>query len=303
MTDININPLSRVTAVMITFNSARVIKEALDSLPSLASLVIVDNASKDQTVQIAQRHLSKPTIIEMPENRGYGTAANTGLEAVETEFGVLLNVDLALRAGCIEELVAAADRYPDGGMFGACCWEPDGTLQFGRQPHLSKLFPGRGWSPHIPEGDCCAAYAGGAAMFFRMKAFREIGGFDEELFLFGDDDDICNRLTEKEWSLVHVASAHADHKAGKSTTGVSKLDWWKQWHMAWSRLHLERKANGEEAARRFAEDSLATLRWKALLYKVLCNRKKADRFGGRLAGTKAFLDGKRAQDVRLGHQI
>ena len=290
----------RVTIVAVTYNSTSVIDGCLSSLPHCVRIIIVDNASPDGTAERAAAHVRKPEVIRMPENAGFGSAANVGLNQVETEFGFLLNVDLTLSNGCIEGLVAATDRYPDAGLLSPEIREPDGMLQFGRHPHLSPLFPARGWSAIEPEGDCCAAYAGGAAMFMRMAAFRTLGGFDEKLFLFGDDDDLCLRLTKAGWSLVHVTGIHARHESGGSSSGVDRLHYWKQWHMAWSRLYLEAKHNSPQAAEALAKENLKSHRRKAFWYRLGGRKQKVERNMARADAAKAFLEGVQAQDVRLG---
>ena len=290
----------RVTIVAVTYNSAGVVDRCLTSIPDGPRVIVVDNASADGTADRLEAHDRKPEVIRMTDNAGFGAAANTGLKRVATDFGLLLNVDLTLGAGVIDGLIAAADRYPDAGLLSPEIREPNGRLQFGRHPHLGRLFPARGWSEIEPEGDCCAAYAGGAAMFIRMVAMRDVGGFDENLFLFGDDDDLCLRLTEAGWSLIHVAGIHARHESGGSTTGVDRLLYWKQWHMAWSRLYLEAKHNGLEAAKVMAGEQTRRYRRKAFRYRLFGRRDKVERNLGRADGAGAFLEGVEARDARLG---
>jgi hypothetical protein len=97
--------------------------------------------------------------------------------------------------------------------------------------------------------------------------------------------------------LVHVADALLHHQAGQSTTGVSGLYYWKQWHMAWSRAYMERKWGGRcRLAAYVAQEGLTNLvKWLARPRDP-----RRPRYAGRLAGLVAYLAGRKARDVRLG---
>lgn len=290
------SPFSPVTVVIVACNSARVLPGCLACLPEDLRLVVVDNASSDGSADLVRRLVPSAEIIVRPVNEGFGGGANIGLNRVKTEFGLLLNPDTTFDAQkMIGELIAAARRYPEAGLL-APMLKNNGELMWGRQ-----IF---GMPPAVkpqqefePEGDTCSAYAGGAAMFFRMEAFKKIGGFDENLFLFYEDDDICLRLRKAGYSLVHVAKSVIDHQGGASTSGVSDLFYWKQWHMAWSRAHMERKWHGPaRLAAYLAQEGTANL------FKLLTRPgdSKRPRYAGRLAALAAYAAGRRARDIRLG---
>lgn len=99
---------------------------------------------------------------------------------------------------------------------------------------------------------------------------------------------------------MHVADAHIDHLAGRSTEGVPRLAYWKQWHRGWSRLHLERKHRGTLSALARALMELPRLAFKCCAYRLIAGAAKAERYGGRLGGTWGFLVGREARRVGLG---
>lgn len=285
-----------VTVVIVTFNSAAVVRDCLASIPAGMPVVVVDNASGDETPAIVRAAAPGAHLIVNPHNRGFGRAAAIGL-AEAGAFGFLLNADTRLRPDTVERLSAAAARYPDAGMLAPSSWTPEGELQAGRRTIFSPAEQGAGpREPFVPEGDCCLDYVGGSSMFFRMDAYRAIGGFDDDVFLYYEDDDICHRMRLAGWSLVHVADAHLDHLAGRSTAGIPRLDWWKHWHMAWSRLHMLRKHGGRGAAMRDLAAALPGYALKSVFYRG----EKRERNVARLSGSLAWLAGRRAVDRGLG---
>jgi GT2 family glycosyltransferase len=286
-----------VTVAVVAYESAAVIERCLAAVdPRAAELVVVDNASRDDT---ARRVAAVPRarLVRLARNEGYGAAANRAFADAATRYGLLLNADVALAPDAIERLVAAAERYPDAALLAPAMRTPDGALQFGRAIFL-RPRPARGPAPPPPEGDCCAWYVGGAVMLLRLDAFRRVGGFDEALFLFYEDDDLCARLSAAGFSLVHVADAAAEHLAGRSSAGVADLDWWKQFHEAWSRCHVERKHRGAPGLARHLLRSLPGAAAKALLYRLGVRRHR--RHDARLAGALAFLAGRPARAIGLG---
>ncbi|MCW8084123.1 glycosyltransferase family 2 protein [Sabulicella glaciei] len=282
--------IGAVSAVVVSFNSAEVLPGCLASIPEAVPLVVVDNASGDGSADLAARLAPRAQVLRPARNLGFGRAANLGFAEVKTPFGILLNADVRCRPGMFEALLDAAQRYPGAGMLAPCCWAPDGALQFGRPG----LFEKRGGAvPAMPSGDCCAPYVGGSAMFFRMDAFRAVGGFDDALFLYFEDDDLCFRLRRAGHSLVHVQGAALDHAAGRSSAPSPRLEWWKHWHMAWSALHMERKHRGRVRAAAHGVGLAAELAARLAFRPFHPSRAK---WSARLAGTLAFLRGVRAVD-------
>ncbi len=294
------DPLKRVAAVVPTYNSAGVVGPCLESLRNINSIV-VDNASDDDTVNRVNPFAPRASLVQAPGNLGYGSAANLGLRQVETEFALLLNPDIRLRPGAVERLVEAADRYPNAALFSPRLWNPDGRIQFGHRqfgaPFLARVGKVGG---QPPAGDCCTIYLSGAALLFRMAAFESIGLFDEEIFLFYEDDDLCLRIRDAGWSLVHVHEAQADHGAGESSGSGNDLEWFRRWHTGWSRAYMEKKYRGATACRAWVLARTPKYAFKAAGYRLLGNKAKYDRYSGELNGMWAFLTGRRQADKKFG---
>ncbi len=111
----------RVTIVIITFNSEKVIGDCLKSLSDIPNIIVVDNGSSDNTKNIVAEFKSV-NLVNTSKNLGYGVGANLGFSKVKTEFGMLLNPDVRLRQDAIKNLVQAADRYVDSGILAPKTW-------------------------------------------------------------------------------------------------------------------------------------------------------------------------------------
>lgn len=286
------NLLAEVTLVIVSFNSGGVLGACLASLPAGVRVLVVDNASSDDSLAIAGRHGAE--VVEATRNLGFGRAANLGFALAGTRYGLLLNADTRCTPGTIEALATAAERYPEAGLLAPRIATEDGGLQFGHLPILERRR-GRGM-PVPPEGDCCAPYVGGAAMFFRLDAFRAVGGFDPEIFLYYEDDDICMRLRAAGWSLVHVDAARLAHGSGRSSAPSAAISHGKEWHMGWSRQHMLRKHRGGARAALAGGLLLAELAVKLAFRWGDARRAK---WVARLAGTLAAMAGRRAVETGI----
>ena len=109
---------TRLTVVTVTHNGGLVIGGLLDSLPAAVPLIVVDNASCDDTLDIVSAKRPDARILKNTVGQGYGRAASCGLSAVETEFALLANPDSVLSEHALQALIDGADRYPDAAMFG-----------------------------------------------------------------------------------------------------------------------------------------------------------------------------------------
>ena len=115
-----------VTLVIVTFESAHIIERALEALPDGLPVILVDNASQDDTVARARAICPDSTIISNGTNLGYGSAANQGLRATKTPFAFLINPDVLVSAEAIETLLSAARANPDAAILGPRALDVEG---------------------------------------------------------------------------------------------------------------------------------------------------------------------------------
>ncbi len=277
------------SAVIVVYNSGAVIEACLQSLAGIDDIVVVDNAADDRLQQ-------RPGIryIRNPDNLGFGRGCNTGIAAAKHDLVLLVNPDAVLELGALEKLLAASQAYPEAALLMPAILTPDGSVEPSHDAGLfeKRTMPKRRGEPD-PEGDLCANFLSGAVLLLRKPAFDAIGGFDPNIFMYFEDDDLSLRLRQAGHALVRVNAARARHIGGGSSGPSDAVQRFKNWHFAWSRLYLERKFNGAAAAWR---DGLALLfrrGGKALLYRLTSNRKKALRDGALAKGFLLFLCGQR----------
>ena len=287
-----------VTAILVAYNSEKVIASAIASLladAAVEKIIVVDNCSHDNTRDMIRRDFPQVTLIENPRNDGFGPANNIALARVSGDYALLVNPDAVMNAGAIEKLLLASERHPDAAIVAPALYDEQGKLHhsfkrnvFDRESSRDKLV--------VPEGEMCAEFLSGAVMLFNMELMRQVGFFDPNIFLYYEDDDICLRVRNAGFSLVYVPAAHAVHLMGASS-GASRpeAEHFKQKHMAYSRLYVEEKYHGREAAERLAARLHKKYSFKAGFYMLQWNWMKVSRYRGRLTGIAEFLSAEKSR--------
>lgn len=278
-----------LTAIVVSHDSAGVLGACLASLATEGvPALVVDNASLDGSREVARQ--SGAQVTANARNEGFGRAMNIGVAAATTPYVLLVNPDLTFDRGAVDALLAAARLYPDAGLLAPRLVEPDGRHFFAMRSALSPYLHnarGRKWAI---EGDCCAPFLSGACLLAPRDLLLALGGFDEEIFLFYEDDDLCARVAAHGRALVHVDGAVARHLRGQSSSPRPGRAFKVRYHMAWSRLYVARKWGRHESPWPWIARSAVKLALAALVR----NRKRMERHAGTLAGARDFLRGERA---------
>lgn len=268
---------SGITAIIISHNSEQVLPACLASARGAGlAAVVVDNASSDQSVALARE--AGAEIIANDKNQGFGRAINQALDVATTEFCLIVNPDIEFDADAPERLLAALKVAPSAAMIAPKLIEPDGrTFALGS-------------SPINPPSATGAPLLSGAALLARREELRQIGGFDPNIFLFWEDNDLCRRLIDAGNTLLLAHDVTMKHARGASSTITPGAIYVRRWHQAWSRFYVFRKFGIASDADRW----IATYSRKAMLAELIGARTRVERCRGSRDGALAFHNGQTA---------
>jgi N-acetylglucosaminyl-diphospho-decaprenol L-rhamnosyltransferase len=279
-----------VTAILVAYNSAAVIADALKSLPAGVPAIVVDNASMDDSAAIAQA--LGATTIRLDANAGFGSANNAGMAAASTPYVLFLNPDAKLRPGCLEALLAAAEKHEDAMLLVPTLIRADG----GRFEKWSSPICTPAFKPPESTDETIRdiAFASGAVILARREALMRMGGFDPAIFLYFEDDDLSRRVLDEKGRILHVVDAVAVHIGNVSSPSSAQITEMKHWHMAWSERYVRLKHGLPVWSRWRVLESIVKLLWAQLRR----DRNEQAKQLGLLNGTLAALRGINAQAVR-----
>jgi len=231
--------LADVQIVTVAYNSTAVIGDMLATVPDGVRVVIVDNASSDADAlnDIAQAHGA--LVVTNDSNRGFGAACNIGAAQGDSAFLFFLNPDTQMDPGCLAGLLASAKDHPGSSAFSPRVLDRRGKPAFRRR---SRLLPRSAyWTGAPPQGDAEVPLLNGAAIFVARDHFAAIGGFDDRIFLYHEDDDLSLRLKAAFGPIRHVHNAVVRHAEGYSTARTPATAAFKARHMAQSAVYAMAK--------------------------------------------------------------
>lgn len=230
----------RVALLCITWNSAGCIASFLGSLDEGLrgvedwTLLVVDNASSDDTVDIVRDLLPRATVLQTGRNAGYAAAVNVGLAAAAgADVVLVLNPDVSLAPGCVAELVHGLDRPgvgivtprqrdAHGALLPTLRREPTvrralgealvGGLRAGRRPAWGELVV----DDTAYDRATVADWATGSALAIARDCLDDVGPWDERFFLYSEETDFALRARDLGHRLLLVPSAECRHDLGAS---------------------------------------------------------------------------------------
>ncbi len=231
--------MTDISIIIVTYNSAAVIAGCLSAIKGASEVIVVDNASSDDSAHIAERMGAR--VILNPENLGFGPACNIGARAARGDYLLFLNPDATLPPGALHALKAVTTRHPDAAAFGPRLMEGDKPAVFQCETFIDAQKDRMALAHTAPTGDCCVRFLSGAALLCNRRSFDHVGGFDENIFLYYEDDDLCYRLRQNGGQLIYAPEVVVGHQKGKSSARQLRGEFARHYHLAESRIYVSRK--------------------------------------------------------------
>ena len=249
-----------IDAVVVAHGQADVVSRAARSIRSagdmVRSLTIVDTAGDPALADLADDAPLSATVLPCPENPGYGSAANAGIDLGQAPLVLVANADVWVHHGALDELARALDEAPDAACAGPLLLNTDGSPQDsafafpGLGQAVSDLLPlparlrgsrlnGRLWSDG-PARD--VGYVLGAFMLIRRRALELVGGFSSVFWMYAEEVDLCRRFRDDGWRVLYVPTAHVTHIRA-ATTSARDIEMLPQLYRSrarWYRRHSAR---------------------------------------------------------------
>lgn len=205
------------SVIIVSYNTAHMISDCITSVQSAAGIekeiIIVDNASTDQSVEMIKLRFPAVKLIINKKNMGFGAANNQALSYCHGKYLVYLNPDTTVAKDTVYNSFLYMETNQQVGLAGAKILNPDGK----RQPSVSYRYPGEKYANN--EASSLAgniACVMGAFMIARKSLIDELHGFDEDFFLYGEDQDLCWRIREKGLVIGYINNARVVHLGGQS---------------------------------------------------------------------------------------
>ena len=230
-----------LTIVVVSYKVRERLRVCLESLRTQVAdgpcfeVVVVDNDSNDGTIEELPSAFPEVRFLAMDRNLGFSIACNRGAAIASGEWILFLNPDTVVYPETLRDVLAFARSKSDAGIVGCRILDGDGHLQLAcrrsiptpwvalwRLTGLSFLFPrsrvfGKYNLAYLEPDGCYPVEAvSGSFLMIRTAVHRQIEGFDEIFFLYGEDLDLCLRVAKAGWKVWYCGASSIVHHKGQS---------------------------------------------------------------------------------------
>ena len=233
--------MARLSIIIVNYNVRYFLEQCLCSVQQAArgmevEVIVVDNASSDDSLSMLQRRFPEVKLIANKENTGFSRANNQGIRIASGEYILLLNPDTLVAEDSFSSTLAFMDTHPECGALGVRMLDGSGkflpeskrglptpAVALYKMTGLSSLFPrsrrfGRYHLKYLNEHSTHEVdVLSGAFMMLRKTALDRAGLLDEQFFMYGEDIDLSFRIQKAGFVNVYFAGTEILHYKGEST--------------------------------------------------------------------------------------
>lgn len=224
--------MKKVSVVILNWNGEQMLRQFLPTVVSCSAgeeveVCVADNASTDASVQWLRNEFPAVRLIVLDRNYGFAEGYNRALEQVDAEYVVLLNSDVEVTPHWLEPLVTFMDAHPEVAAcqpklldlrkksFFEYAGAAGGYLdKYGYPFCRGRIFDVIEEEDGQYETSVPVFWVSGAAMFIRLKDYREVGGLDNRFFAHMEEIDLCWRLKSRGKELMYIPQSRVFHVGG-----------------------------------------------------------------------------------------
>ena len=271
-----------LSIVIVTLKSEKVIHQCIKSLNQNIPIIVVEHSDNKKLKEDLEKKYNNLKCILAKSNLGMGSGNNIGLKAANTDYVLLLNPDVLLEDNTIEELFLASQNLANFSMLAPL------EKNFNNYGFLNKKRSNKNLEDAPFEVD----FIDGFAMLINKKKFKEIDYFDENFFMYLENNDLCKRSRDKGDLIYIVPKSKINHLAAKAVDKKyeDEVEFSRNWHWIWSKFYFNKKHYGFFKAFYEGFPRYCSSLIKFLFYLLINNKKKKKIYFNRASGFyNAFL--------------
>ena len=230
--------IKKLSIIIVNYNTKDSILKCIDSIyhslsNDVLEITVVDNNSKDGSVEAIRKSCPRVNLIVNQMNRGFAPASNQGLELSQGEYALLLNPDTIVNPSLVK-MLEYMENNKKVGILSCKVLNSDGSLQrtaYAPPSFLNDIISGLTFKwlwllrpkNRWVNRKCMSSqepfevgWVSGACLLTRMEVIQDIGLLDEKFFLGAEDVDWCCRARKKKWKVVYFPQTRVIHIGGQS---------------------------------------------------------------------------------------
>ena len=266
--------LNNITFIIVSFKSEKIIDDCLKSLPKNSKIIVIENSNNYNLKKSLELKYDNIEVL-ISENNGMGASNNLGILKSETKFAYVLNPDVKFKKDTFENLIAAAIKITDFAILTPI----NSDIKF---PNFKILKQNKNINDSIISVDSIDGFS----MLINKEKFINQKFFDENIFLYLENDDLCKRVKKSGQKIFVIKNSIIDHK-GSSSSSIKndpEFEYLRNWHWMWSKYYYNKKHYGILIALIKIFFNLASAIFKYVFYSLTLNNYKKNIFKMRISG-------------------
>ena len=266
--------LNNITFIIVSFKSEKIIDDCLKSLPKNSKIIVIENSNNYNLKKSLELKYDNIEVL-ISENNGMGASNNLGILKSETKFAYVLNPDVRFKKDTFENLIAAAIKITDFAILTPI----NSDIKF---PNFKILKQNKNINDSIISVDSIDGFS----MLINKEKFINQKFFDENIFLYLENDDLCRRVKKNGQKIFVIKNSIIDHK-GSSSSSIKndpEFEYLRNWHWMWSKYYYNKKHYGMLIALIKIFFNLVSAMFKYVFYSLTLNNYKKNIFKMRISG-------------------
>ena len=229
-----------LSIVIVTYKSEAVVYDCINSIGRDIEIIVVENSNNIKFKENLEKKYSNVSCVISTRNLGMGTGNNFGIKKVDNDFILILNPDVILEKSTIDELIFASKTNQNFAILAPISSDTN-------YPNY-KMLNSKNRILNFKEVQKVRSVDGFAMLLNKKKLDKILGKeyFDENFFMYLENDDLCKRIVDIEESIFIVPTSRVKHLGGKAVDIKYKdeVEFSRNWHWIWSKFYYQEKHFG-----------------------------------------------------------
>jgi len=261
-----------ITVVFVSFKSGHIIETPISAINKSIKIVVIENSRDEKLKYELENKYQNVSVFIPEENKGNGAGINEGLKLANTKYIFYLDVDTKLTENTINELYKHAERLKDFSILA---------------PAINNFEYKKSFFLEQNENYSKMSFVTGCALFMNAEVIKKnIGYFDEKIFLYYEENDMYKRCLNANKPIYLIHSSKIDH-VGNASTPINfkdEIEINRNWHLMWSTFYFHQKHYGSIIAYYKVIFKYFSAILKILFYKLTRNKIKSRIYLARASG-------------------
>ena len=269
-----------LSVIIVSYKSDHVIHHCIGSIDKEIEIIVIDNSNNIEFKKNIEKKYENVKCILSPNNIGMGAGNNLGIKNLNKDYALILNPDVTLNKNTIDEIINASKVIESFGVISPISDKPqypNYKLEKNENHKFNQIEPFR-----VKTVD-------GYSMLLNLKRLRNLinfNFFDENIFLYLENDDFCKRLRSNNENIYVVPKSKIHHLGGEAVDPKYEyeIELSRNWHWMWSKFYFNKKHYGYLKATLTTLSNLISAKIKFFYYLVTFNNQKKKIYQMRLLG-------------------